>query len=626
MNFKELLNKLKKKWIVVAIFVTLFIIVNRLSYFYRMDNGENFAFHIMGAINNLFNLKIMFSFNPIDVIIGITVVGAVYYYLWLKGKKKKVKTRKDEEYGSARWGTDEEIKDYIDPVDDQNILLTKTESLTMESRPKKWQTARNKNILVIGGSGAGKTRGFVKPNLMQMHSSYVVTDPKGQILEECGKMLKRGAVKLVRDVNNRVVKDKNGKVQIVKDKNGKPEREPYEIKVLNLINFNKSMHYNPFAYIKCENDIMKLVNTIIINTKGEGDKAGEDFWVKAERLLYMAYIGLIWYEAPKSEQNFETLLMLINMSETREEDENFKNAVDLKFEDLEKENANHFAVLQYKKYKLAAGKTAKSILISCGARLAPFDIKEVRDLVSYDDMELDLVGDRLTALFVIIPDTDSTFNFIVAMMYTQLFNLLCTRADDVHHGRLPYHVRCLLDEFANIGSIPQFEKLIATIRSREISACIILQAKSQLKAIYKDHTDTIVGNCDTTLFLGGQEKTTLKDLNETLGKETIELFNIGKSFSQTKSSSINYQKLGRDLMTVDEISIMPNDKCILQIRGLRPFYSYKYDIVKHKRYKLLADFNEKNRYDVIKDIKKEVNLEEMIARVEERNKRRKNDH
>lgn len=617
---KKFSEKLKEKWISVAIYVTLFIIANRLCYFYRIDDGENFAFHIMGAINNLFNTSILISLNKWDLIISAVTVALIYYYISLKGKKKKIRTRKGEEYGSAKWGTKEDIKPYIDPVDDQNVLLTETESITMENQPKDWKTARNKNILVIGGSGSGKTRGFVKPNLMQMHSSYVVTDPKGQILVECGKMLKRGAVKLVRDEENKLIKDKSGKVQIVYDKNGKPEREPYKIKVLNLINFSKSMHYNPFAYINSENDIMKLVNTIMVNTKGEGEKAGEDFWTKAERLLYMAYIGLIYYEAPKSEQNFETLLMLINMSETREEDENFKNAVDLKFEDLEKENPHHFAVLQYKKYKLAAGKTAKSILISCGARLAPFDIKEVRDLVSYDEMELDLIGDRLTALFVIIPDTDSTFNFIVAMMYTQMFNLLCTRADDVHNGKLPYHVRCLLDEFANIGSIPQFEKLIATIRSREISASIILQAQSQLKAIYKDHTDTIVGNCDTTLFLGGKEKTTLKDLSDALGKETIELFNTGKSFSQTKSSSINYQKTGRDLMTFDEISVMPNDRCILQIRGLRPFYSKKVDIVKHKRYKLLSDYDKKNRYDVTKELDKVKNLEKIIENLEKRKK------
>lgn len=615
---KKFSEKLKEKWISVAIYVTLFIIANRLCYFYRIDDGENFAFHIMGAINNLFNTSILISLNKWDLIISAVMVALIYYYISLKGKKKKIRTRKGEEYGSAKWGTKEDIRPYIDPVDDQNVLLTETESITMENQPKDWKTARNKNILVIGGSGSGKTRGFVKPNLMQMHSSYVVTDPKGQILVECGKMLKRGAVKLVRDEENKLIKDKNGKVQIVYDKNGKPEREPYKIKVLNLINFSKSMHYNPFAYITSENDIMKLVNTIMVNTKGEGEKAGDDFWTKAERLLYMAYIGLIYYEAPKSEQNFETLLMLINMSETREDDENFKNAVDLKFEALEKDNPHHFAVLQYKKYKLAAGKTAKSILISCGARLAPFDIKEVRDLVSYDEMELDLIGDRLTALFVIIPDTDSTFNFIVAMMYTQMFNLLCTRADDVHNGKLPYHVRCLLDEFANIGSIPQFEKLIATIRSREISASIILQAQSQLKAIYKDHTDTIVGNCDTTLFLGGKEKTTLKDLSDALGKETIELFNTGKSFSQTKSSSINYQKTGRDLMTFDEISVMPNDRCILQIRGLRPFYSKKVDIVKHKRYKLLSDYDKKNRYDVTKELNKVKNLEKIIENLEKR--------
>lgn len=600
-NLKKLLYKIKKSNNTksVIIYIIVFVLFNRFCYFYRMDEGENFVFHIMGAMDNFLNLSILISFNILDITLGAVFTGITELYVNMITKKNKdVKTRRGEEYGSARWATKKEIQEFIDPVEDENIILTATESLTMESRPKDWKKARNKNILVIGGSGSGKTRNFVKPNIMQMHSSYVVTDPKGTILNEVGNMLKRGSPKLVRDKNKKVVKDANGKVQYVRNKEGKIVLEPYKIKVLNLINFSKSMHYNPFEYIKSEKDIMKLVNTIIINTKGEGDHSGEDFWVKAERLLYMAYIGLIYYEAPKREQNFETLLFLINSSETREDDENFKNAVDLKFEDLEKENPNHFAVLQYKKYKLSAGKTAKSILISCGARLAPFDIKEVRDLVSYDEMELDMVGDRKTALFIIIPDTDDTFNFIVAMLYTQLFNLLCERADDVHGGRLPYHVRCLLDEFANIGQIPKFEKLIATIRSREISASIILQTKSQLKAIYKDNAETIIGNCDTTLFLGGKEETTLKDLSETIGKETIELMNTGKTYSQTKSNSQNYQKTGRSLMSVDELAVMENDKCILAIRGLRPFFSNKYDITNHKRYKLLGDYDDKNMFDI----------------------------
>ncbi|AMU80468.1 putative conjugal transfer protein [Streptococcus suis] len=469
------------------------------------------------------------------------------------------------EYGSARWGDRKDIQPYEDPVFENNILLTDSEKLTMNSRPSNPKFARNKNILVVGGSGSGKTRFFVKPNLMQMHSSYCVTDPKGTIVLECGKML-----------------EKNG----------------YQIKILNTINFKKSMKYNPFAYLKSEKDILKLVQTIIANTKGEGEKAGEDFWVKAEKLYYTALIGYIYYESPKEEQNFNTLLAMIDASEVREDDENFKNAIDYLFLALERRKPNHFAVKQYKKYKLAAGKTAKSILISCGARLAPFDIQELRELMSDDELELDTLGDRKTALFVIISDTDDTFNFVVSILYSQLFNLLCDKADDVYGGRLPVHVRCLLDEFANIGLIPRFEKLIATIRSREISAAIILQAKSQLKAIYKDNADTIIGNCDTELFLGGKEGTTLKELAENLGKETIELYNTSETRSNQKSFGLNYQKLGKELMSRDELKVMDGGKCILEIRGTRPFYSDKYDITKHKHYKLLEDFDKRNKFDI----------------------------
>lgn len=458
----------------------------------------------------------------------------------------------------------------------------------MSSRPKNPKYARNKNILVIGGSGSGKTRFFVKPNIMQMHSSYVITDPKGTVLLEVGSMLEKGSP----------MTDENGK--IVRDKEGKVIYEPYKIKVLNTINFKKSMHYNPFVYIRSEKDILKLVTTIIANTKGEGQQSGEDFWVKAEKLYYCALIGYIWYEGREEEKNFNTLLEMINVSEAREDDENFKNPVDLMFDELEQKDPNHFAVRQYKKYKLAAGKTAKSILISCGARLAPFDIAELRELMSYDELELDLVGDRKTALFVIISDTDDTFNFIVSIMYTQLFNLLCDRADDVYGGRLPIHVRCLLDEFANIGQIPKFEKLIATIRSREISASIILQSKSQLKAIYKDNADTIEGNCDTTLFLGGKEKTTLKEIAEILGKETIDLYNTSDTRGSQRSYGMNYQKTGKELMSQDEIAVMDGEKCILQVRGVRPFFSNKYDICKHKNYKYLSDYDKKNTFDIEK--------------------------
>ena len=528
------------------------------------------------------------SLHPLDLLVGLCCGGGLRLAVYLKSKNAK-KYRHGMEYGSARWGTHEDIAPYIDPVFQNNVILTKTESLTMNSRPKDPKTARNKNVLVIGGSGSGKTRFWLKPNLMQMHSSYVVTDPKGTILVECGKMLQRGAPKLGKD----------GKP--MKDKHGKVIYEPYRIKVLNTINFKKSMHYNPFAYIHSEKDILKLVTTLIANTKGEG-KAGDDFWVKAETLLYCALIGYIHYEAPVEEQNFSTLIEFINAMEVREDDEEFKNPVDLMFDALEAEKPNHFAVRQYKKYKLAAGKTAKSILISCGARLAPFDIAELREIMSYDEMELDKIGDRKTALFLIMSDTDTTFNFVIAMLQSQLFNLLCDKADDEYGGRLPVHVRVIADEFANIGQIPQFDKLIATIRSREISASIILQSQSQLKAMYKDSADTILGNCDTTLFLGGKEKTTLKEMSELLGKETIDLYNTSETRSNQKSFGLNYQKTGKQLMTEDEIAVMDGGKCILQIRGARPFFSDKYDITKHKNYRLLADENEKNRYKVEKEL------------------------
>ena len=510
------------------------------------------------------------SFHPVDLLIGIAGAVIVRLIIYVKGKNAK-KYRKGMEYGSARWGTAEDIKPYTDPVFENNIPLTQTERLTMNSRPKQPKYARNKNILVIGGSGSGKTRFFVKPSLMQMHSSYVVTDPKGTVLIECGKLLQRGG---------------------------------YRIKVLNTINFKKSMKYNPFAYLRSEKDILKLVNTIIANTKGDGEKSGEDFWVKAEKLYYTALIGYIWYEAPEDEKNFTTLLEMINASEAREDDEDFQNPVDLMFERLEEKDPEHFAVKQYKKYKLAAGKTAKSILISCGARLAPFDIKELRELMETDEMELDTIGDRKTALFVIISDTDDTFNFVVSILYTQLFNLLCDKADDEYGGRLPVHVRCLLDEFANIGQIPKFEKLIATIRSREISASIILQSQSQLKAIYKDNADTIVGNCDTTLFLGGKEKTTLKEISEILGKETIDSFNTSETRGRELSHGLNYQKLGKQLMTEDEIAVMDGGKCILQLRGVRPFFSDKFDITKHPKYKYLSDADPKNAFDMEKHLKR----------------------
>ena len=510
------------------------------------------------------------SFHPADLLIGIAGAVIIRLAVYLKGKNAK-KYRKGIEYGSARWGTAEDIKPYIDPVFENNIPLTQTERLTMNSRPKQPKYARNKNILVIGGSGSGKTRFFVKPSLMQMHSSYVVTDPKGTVLIECGKLLQRGG---------------------------------YRIKVLNTINFKKSMRYNPFAYIRSEKDILKLVNTIIANTKGDGEKSGEDFWVKSERLFYCALIGYIHYEAPEEEKNFTTLLEMINASEAREDDPEFQSPVDLMFERLEEKDPEHFAVRQYKKFLLSAGKTRSSILISCGARLAPFDSKELRELMETDEMELDTLGDRKTALFVIISDTDDTFNFVVSILYTQLFNLLCDKADDEYGGRLPVHVRCLLDEFANIGQIPKFEKLIATIRSREISASIILQSQSQLKAIYKDNADTIVGNCDTTLFLGGKEKSTLKEISEILGKETIDSFNTSETRGRELSHGMNYQKLGKELMTQDEIAVMDGGKCILQVRGVRPFFSDKFDITRHPKYKYLSDADPKNAFDMEKHIKR----------------------
>ena len=562
---------------------------NKIAWLYRVNTGATSWDKFMNTITyfELAFRNLWPSLNHMDLFWGIAG-GMVVKFVIIYRTKNARKYRLGVEYGSARWGTEKDIRPYSDPEFENNIILTETESLTMSSRPKNPKYARNKNILVIGGSGSGKTRFFVKPNIMQMHSSYVITDPKGTVLLEVGSMLAKGSP----------MTDENGK--IVRDKEGKVIYEPYKIKVLNTINFKKSMHYNPFVYIRSEKDILKLVTTIIANTKGEGQQSGEDFWVKAEKLYYCALIGYIWYEGREEEKNFNTLLEMINVSEAREDDENFKNPVDLMFDELEQKDPNHFALRQYKKYKLAAGKTAKSILISCGARLAPFDIAELRELMSYDELELDLVGDRKTALFVIISDTDDTFNFIVSIMYTQLFNLLCDRADDVYGGRLPIHVRCLLDEFANIGQIPKFEKLIATIRSREISASIILQSKSQLKAIYKDNADTIEGNCDTTLFLGGKEKTTLKEIAEILGKETIDLYNTSDTRGSQRSYGMNYQKIGKELMSQDEIAVMDGGKCILQVRGVRPFFSNKYDICKHKNYKYLSDYDKKNIFDIEK--------------------------
>ena len=564
---------------------------DRAFFLYRNSPGEDMGNKLLYAMDHADRIFAGFvlSNNWKDLLAGIVVAVVLKVLVWQKQADAK-KLRKGIEYGSARWGTAEDIKPYMSEDPWMNIPLTATEALTMESRPKQPKYARNKNIVVIGGSGSGKTRFFVKPSVMQMNCSMVITDPKGTLIEECGKMLAKGPPK----------RDKDGNV--IKDKSGKVVYEPYVIKVLNTINFSKSLHYNPFAYIRSEKDILKLVTTIIANTKGEGEKSSEDFWVKAEKLLYTALIAFIWYEGDEEEKNLNTLLDLLNESETREEDETYQNPVDMMFQELEERDPQHFAVRQYKKYKMAAGKTAKSILISCGARLAPFDIAELREIMSYDEMELDKIGDRKTALFLIMSDTDTTFNFVIAMLQSQLFNLLCDKADDEYGGRLPVHVRVIADEFANIGQIPQFDKLIATIRSREISASIILQSQSQLKAMYKDSADTILGNCDTTLFLGGKEKTTLKEMSELLGKETIDLYNTSETRSNQKSFGLNYQKLGKQLMTEDEIAVMDGGKCILQIRGARPFFSDKYDITKHKNYRLLADENEKNRYKVEKEL------------------------
>ena len=568
---EKMQNIQMKRVVILSIpYLIIFYLADKCFWLYRHCMGRSMIEKICVM---LMNFPLAFanwfpSFYLQDLLGGVIVALIFRIVLYYKAKNAK-KFRHGEEYGSARWGNRKDIEPFEDPVFENNIILTETERLTMNSRPKAPKYARNKNVIVIGGSGSGKTRFYVKPQLMQMtdHVSYVVTDPKGTIIVECGKMLVNGG---------------------------------YRIKVLNTINFKKSMHYNPFHYIRSEKDILKLVNTIIANTKGEGEKSTEDFWVKAERLLYSALIGYIWYEAPEEEQNFSTLLEFINASETREEDEEFKNAVDELFEELEADNPEHFAVRQYRKYKLAAGKTAKSILISCGARLAPFDIQELREIMSYDEMELDMIGNQKTAMFVIISDTDDTFNFVVAIMYTQLFNLLCDKADDEHGGRLPYHVRLLLDEFSNIGQIPKFDKLIATIRSREISASIILQSQSQLKTIYKDAAETITGNCDTVLFLGGKESSTLKEISETLGKETIDLYNTSDTRGTSQSYGLNYQKTGKELMSRDELAVMDGNKCILQLRGVRPFLSNKYDITKHKRYKELADEDERNAFDVEK--------------------------
>ena len=545
------------------LFVALF--ATKLGLAWRLAEGADASAKLLNLLDTLavaFSSPVP-SFHPFDLCVGIIVAGIFRGIVYVKSKNAK-KYRKNEEYGSARWGTQEDIAPYIDPVFSQNVLLTQTERLTMNNRPKDPRTARNKNVLVVGGSGSGKTRFFIKPNLMQCHSSYVVTDPKGSILIECGKLL---------------------------------QREGYRIKVLNTINFQKSMHYNPFAYIHSEQDILKLVTALIANTKGEG-RAGDDFWVKAETLLYTALIAYIHYEAPVENQNFSALIDMLGTMEVREEDESFQNNVDYLFEELEREQPSHFAVRQYRKFKLAAGKTLKSILVSCGARMAPFDIAELREVTAYDEMELDTLGDRKTALFLIISDTDDTFNFLVSLCYTQLFNLLCTKADDVYGGRLPVPVRCLIDEAANIGQIPKLEKLMATIRSREISACLVLQAQSQLKALYKDNADTITGNCDSMIFLGGKEKGTLKEIEEMLGKETIDSFNTGESRGKEVSHSLNYTKLGKPLMSMDELAVMNGNKCILQLRGVRPFLSDKYDITRHPNYRYLSDADPKNAFDV----------------------------
>ena len=576
---RETLRKLAYRIGMALPYAVLFYVCNRLAWLYHFCYGSSALSRLFAALTNapLAFSKVGLSFRPADLAAG-AVAGVLLYLVVRYRSSHGRKFRKGVEYGSARWGTPKDIAPFMDPVFRNNVLLTATERLMLNGRPKNPKYARNKNVLVIGGSGSGKTRGYIKPNLMQMSDrvSYVTTDPKGQVLVECGQML---------------------------------VHHGYQIKVLNTIDFKKSMKYNPFAYIHSEKDILKLVNVLIANTRGEGEKASEDFWTKAERLLYCALFGFVYYEAPPEEMNISTVIEMLNACETREDDEDFKNAVDLLFEELEKKNPNHFAVRQYKKFKLAAGKTAKSILVSCGARLAPFDIEELRDLMSYDELELDRLSDRKTAMFVIISDTDDTFNFIVAIMYSQLFNLLCDKADDdKHHGRLDYHVRLLLDEFSNIGLIPNFQKIISIIRSREISASIILQSKSQLKTLYKDAAETIEGNCDTVLFLGGKEGSTLKEISEILGKETIDFYNDSDTRGSQHSHGVNYQKLGKDLMSRDEIAVMDGNKCILQLRGVRPFYSDKYDITSHPNYKELSDYDDSQRFDVEKYLEHRVHI------------------
>ena len=567
------MNMRLKKWILPNLpYVGIALFATKLGQAIRIAPGTDFSgkvLHMMDGLHAAFSTAAP-SFHPLDLCVGVLVAAAIRLTVYVKGKNAK-KFRKNTEYGSARWGTHEDIAPYIDADARNNVILTQTEKLTMNNRPKDPKTARNKNVLVIGGSGSGKTRFWLKPNLMQCNSekypcSFVVTDPKGSVVVECGKMLRRFG---------------------------------YRIKIFNTINFKKSMHYNPFAYIHSEKDILKLVTCLISNTKGDG-KTGDEFWQKAETLLYCALIGYIHYEAPVEEQNFATLIEMLNSMEVREDDEEFENAVDLMFKELAKEKPDHFAVRQYAKYRLAAGKTLKSILVSCGARLAPFDIEELREVTAYDELELDTLGDRKTALFLIMSDTDASFNFLISMIYSQLFNLLCEKADDVYGGRLPVHVRCLIDEAANIGQIPQLEKLVATIRSREISACLILQAQSQLKALYKDNADTIIGNMDSRLFLGGSEPTTLKELSTALGKETIDTFNTGESRGRETSHSLNYQKLGKELASVDELAVLDGGKCILQLRGVRPFLSEKYDITKHPNYKYLSDADRRNTFDIEK--------------------------
>jgi len=565
-----------KRFILTNIpYLLVFLLFSKLGEGWRLAAGADAGvklLHLLDGLAAAFH-SLAPTFHPQDLLIGLIGTAILRLAVYVKGRNAR-KFRKNVEYGSARWGTAADIKPFVDPVFSKNVILTQTERLTMDNRPKNPKNARNKNVLIVGGSGSGKTRFFIKPNLMQMHSSYVVTDPKGSIVVECGKLL---------------------------------QRRGYRIKILNTINFKKSMRYNPFAYIHSEKDILKMVTTLIANTRGEG-KPSDDFWVKAETLLYTALIGYIHYEAPEDERNFSTLIEFINASEVREDDEEFKNPVDLMFDALAEREPDHFAVRQYKKYKLAAGKTAKSILISCGARLAPFDIRELRELTSYDELELDTLGDRKTALFIIISDTDDTFNFLVSMAYTQLFNLLCEKADDVYGGRLPVHVRCLIDEAANIGQIPKLEKLMATIRSREISACLVLQAQSQLKALYKDNADTIIGNCDSAIFLGGKERTTLKEISEILGKETIDLYNTSENRGREKSYGLNYQKLGKELMTQDELAVMDGGRCILQLRGVRPFLSDKYDITQHPNYKYLSDYDPKNAFNIEKFLSTKLKL------------------